>query len=205
MFVTFEGIDGAGKTTLIARLSEAVTRAGRETLVTREPGSGEVGAAIRSILLDGADVCPTAELFLFLADRAQHVQSVVRPALERGAVVLCDRHADSTLVYQGYGRGLDLDRLREWNTFATGGLTPQLTFLLELSLEESARRSQKGDRLDRESLEFRSRVAEGFRTEAALAPQRWRVLDATQPPDALLRDAWTHLRGFLLDLPDLSA
>lgn len=195
MFVTFEGIDGAGKSTLIQALSARLDAHRRPTLVTREPGAGAVGAAIRQILLHGEHLVSEAELFLFLADRSQHVRRVVLPALGEGKIVLCDRHADSTLVYQGYGRGLDLDQLRAWNAYATGPLTPNITFLLDLSIEESSRRTQKGDRLDQESSEFRQRVRDGFLQESRREPSRWCVLDATQSPDELLELAWERLQG----------
>ncbi len=190
MFVTFEGIDGAGKSTLIRALAPRLEAEGHKVLVTREPGAGTVGAAIRDILLHGDHVVPEAELFLFLADRSQHVRDLILPALEARTIVLCDRHADSTLVYQGYGRGLDLDQLRTWNSFATRGLQPHLTFLLDLSPDESAKRTQKGDRLDQESADFRERVRQGFLSEASLAPARWRVLDATEHPEDLVQQAW---------------
>ncbi len=193
MFVTFEGIDGAGKSTLIRALAERLQEQGRKVLVTREPGAGSVGAAIREILLHGDHVVPEAELFLFLADRSQHIQDIILPALKANTTVLCDRHADSTLVYQGYGRGLNLDQLRAWNKFATRGLQPDLTFLLDLSPGESAKRTQKGDRLDQESTDFRERVRQGFLTEAAIEPARWRVLDATNSPLALSAEAWEVL------------
>ncbi len=192
--MTFEGIDGAGKSTLIQGLQRRLTAQGVTVCVTREPGAGTVGSAIRSLLLDGESLPPETELFLFLADRSQHVQSVIRPALARGETVLCDRFADSTLVYQGYGRGFDLASLRSWNTFATGDLVPDLTFLLDLSIQDAGARTTKGDRLDQESVAFRSRIREGFLEEASNNPARWTILDATLAPDLLEEGAWGELR-----------
>lgn len=179
-FFTFEGPEGAGKTTVIAALAEWLRERGRAVCVTRQPGAA-AGGAIREILLHGEHLEPLAEVFLFLADRAQHVATVVRPALERGEVVLCDRYADSTVVYQGHARGLDRDRLRDWNEVATGGLVPDLTLLLDLPPEIGLARATKGDRLDRESLTFHQRVRQGFLAEAERQPARWRVVDARRP------------------------
>ncbi len=189
MFITFEGPEGAGKSTLIRSLAEMLRKRGLEVLVTREPGAGDVGAAIRNILLHGDHLDPKCELFLFLADRAQHVAGIIRPALDRGAWVLCDRHADSTVVYQGYGRGLELEQLRAWNRFATGGLTPHVTLLLDIEPSKGLARIDSKDRLDSEPLEFHSRVRDGFLSEARLAPERWVILNASLPPDELSRAA----------------
>lgn len=198
--MTFEGVDGAGKTTLIQGLQRRLQTENLPTWTTREPGSGPVGAKIRELLLGSESLCAEAELFLFLADRAQHIETLVRPALAAGQVVLCDRHADSTLVYQGYGRGLSLEKLREWNLLATRGLVPDLTFLLHLPIEVAEARQTKGDRLDAESREFRIRVIEGFLEEAKRAPERWVVLDAILPPEALVEAAWETLSRRLVQL-----
>jgi dTMP kinase len=151
---------------------------------------------VREILLHGGALEPVTELFLFLADRAEHVAKTVAPALARGAIVLCDRHADSTVVYQGYGRGLDLERLRELNALATAGLKPDLTILLDLEPSVGLARATGSDRLDREPLEFHVRVRNGFLQEAAREPHRWRVIDAGQPRDsvveACLREVSSH-------------
>jgi dTMP kinase len=189
MFVTFEGPEGAGKSTLIRGLAEFLRETGIEAVVTREPGSGSVGVAIREILLHGEQLDSKAELFLFLADRAQHVASVVRPALTRGAWVLCDRHADSTIVYQGYGRGLDVERLRILNLEATGGLKPDLTILLDLPVEQGLARISSKDRLDSEPVEFHRRIRNGFLAESAREPERWVTIDATLTPGDVLTAA----------------
>lgn len=188
MFVSFEGPEGAGKTTLIGGLADLLRSRGVEVLVTREPGSGQVGSSIRDILLHGGELDPKAELFLFLADRAQHVSSLIRPALAKGAWVLCDRHADSTVVYQGYGRGLDLGLLREWNRFATGGLKPDKTILLDVDPSVGLARIVAKDRLDSEPIEFHEKIRQGFLAEARLEPERWVVVDAGRDPKDVLQD-----------------
>ncbi len=186
MFVTLEGPEGAGKSTVQRLVAERLRQQGREVVTTREPGAGEVGAAVREILLHGGGLEPLTELFLFLADRAEHVAKTVRPALAGGAIVICDRHADSTVVYQGYGRGLDVERLRELNALATGGLRPDLTLLLDLDSAIGLARGKAADRLDREPLEFHQRVRDGFLKEAAREPQRWRIIDAGQPVESVV-------------------
>lgn len=195
MFVTFEGPEGGGKSTLIRGLADALRSKNLEVLVTREPGAGAVGAAIRDILLHGEQLDAKSELFLFLADRAQHVSQIIRPALAKGAWVLCDRHADSTVVYQGYGRGLDLEQLRSWNRFATGGLVPDVTFLLDLDPAVGLTRIASKDRLDSEPLEFHRKIRDGFLTEAKGDAARWVVLDATQPASNVLVRAIAALEG----------
>lgn len=187
MFVTFEGPEGGGKSTLIRALAEELAKTGVEVVVTREPGAGAVGAAIREILLHGEDLDPKAEVFLFLADRSQHSTSVIKPALARGAWVLCDRYADSTVVYQGHARGMDLDLLRSWNDFATQSLRPDVTFLLDLDPEVGLQRIQSKDRLDSEPLEFHRRVREGFLEESRRDPERWVVLPAAEPAENVLQ------------------
>ncbi len=193
MFITFEGPEGAGKTTLIKSVAEHLKAKGKDVLVTREPGAGSVGKSIREILLHGETLDPKCELFLFLADRSQHVATIIQPHLELGGVVLCDRHADSTVVYQGYGRGLDLETLRAWNRFATGGLVPDLTFLLDLEPEIGLARIQDKDRLDSEPIEFHRKIRNGFLAEAALSPERWRILDASRCPTEILSHALSYV------------
>jgi dTMP kinase len=181
VFVTFEGPEGAGKTTVITAVSEALQARGASTFLTREPGGGSLGIRIRELLLGGDHVDPRAELLLFLADRAQHVSEMIRPALNLGKVVLCDRFTDSTIAYQGYARGFDLSLLREWNDFATGGLKPTLTILLDVAPEIGLARVTDKDRMDREPLQFHQNVRQGFLSEAAREPHRWIVIDASMP------------------------
>lgn len=188
-FITFEGPDGAGKTTQIALLEAALRARGHAVARTREPGGDPVGERVRDLLLqrDVAPVAPEAELLLFGAARAQNVRSVVRAALAAGQVVLCDRFTDSTLAYQGHGRGLPLDLIRRVNAFAAGGLVPDRTFLLDLPPAEGLARQAEAqqNRLDRESLVFHERVRRGFLEAAAAEPGRIVRLDATQTADAL--------------------
>jgi dTMP kinase len=191
VFVTFEGPEGAGKSTAIATIAEKLREMGKTVLTTREPGSGPVGTRIRQILLDPTEtpIHPRCELFLFLADRAQHVAMIIEPALARGEVVLCDRFADSTVVYQGHARGLDVNMLRSLNEAATGGRTPDLTLLLDVPAEIGLDRVTDKDRLDAEPLEFHERVRQGFLTEAARDPLRWWILDASESPDGVAEQA----------------
>ncbi|GMV36398.1 MAG: hypothetical protein AMXMBFR61_09060 [Fimbriimonadales bacterium] len=183
LFITFEGPEGGGKSTQIERCAEWLTSESYSVLVTREPGGRHaLGEGVRNILLEGEPVVPLAEMFLFLADRAQHVAQVIVPALERGEIVLCDRHADSTTVYQGIARGLGRERAEELNRWATGGLEPDLTILLDIEPRAGLARLSNLDRLDREALDFHRAVREGFLALAAENP-RYRVIDASQSPD----------------------
>jgi dTMP kinase len=190
LFVTFEGPEGSGKTTQIHLLAEWLRARGADVLLTREPGGTRIGDAVRELLLDPAntEMRPETEFLLFSAARAQIVGQIIRPHLARGGVVLCDRFADSSLAYQGYGRQLDLATLKVVTAFATGGLTPDLTVCLNLPVLEGLRRKQGGDqgewnRMERERLEFHERVHAGFLFLAAAEPSRWLVLDAMQGVD----------------------
>ncbi len=192
LFVTFEGPEGGGKSTQIRLLADWLRAAGRMVMTTREPGGTRIGDAIRGVLLDPGHVemRPEAEILLFSAARAQLVGEVIRPHLARGGVVLCDRFADSTLAYQGYGRELDLDALRQITGFATGWLTPDLTFCLDLPVVDGLRRKQGGDlaewnRMEREELAFHERVRAGYLALAAAEPERWCVVDARQGVEAV--------------------
>lgn len=192
MFIVFEGPEGAGKSTLAARLAQEI---GERAVVTREPGSGEFGLAIRRLLLEGGGIPPWSELFLFLADRANHVETVIRPALQAGKTVLCDRYADSTVVYQGHARGLDLDFLRAANHMATGGLIPDVTVLLDLDPAVGLGRQSRQDRLDREPIEFHQKVRAGFLAEMSRDPSRWLKIDAAQPPQKVFEEVWAAIRS----------
>jgi len=208
MFLTIEGIEGAGKSTFIGLLEAELVKRGVDFLRTREPGGCALGRQIRPLLLDASQkVSDRAELFLFLADRAQHVADTIRPALERGQWVICDRYADSTIAYQGYGRGMDPEELQKLNDYATGGLWPDITFLLDLPAEVGlgralARNGREGltqseGRFEAEALAFHQRIREGFLARAARWPQRFRVLDAAQTPDAIVEQAMKHLEPYL--------
>jgi len=190
LFVTFEGGEGSGKSTQIARLAARLRAHGADPLVTREPGGTPLAEGIRTLLLDPKHRPPAvSEALLMVAARADLVATVLRPALLAGRPVLCDRYTDSTLAYQGGGRGLDAQMLEGWNAAATGGLTPDLTLLFDLDPEVGlARREAAGlqaNRLDRETVEFHRRVRERYLELAAREPERWRVLDATLTHDAL--------------------
>jgi dTMP kinase len=170
-------------------LALALEGSGFKVCRTREPGGGPFGSKIRALLLDSGEVDSAAELFLFLADRAQHVSKVIRPALARGEIVLCDRFADSTLAYQGNGRGFPIEKLRELNAIATSGLVPDLTLLLDLESQVGLERLANPDRIDSEDIEFHRRVRNGFLAEAKLEPSRFVVIDASQPPEVVYRHA----------------
>ena len=190
LFITFEGGDGAGKTTQARLLEEWLTGAGRTVLRTREPGGTEVGMLIRDIVLHHrGEVAPRAEALLYAADRAHHVETVVRPALERGDVVIQDRYLDSSIAYQGAGRVLGRDEVRDLSLWATAGLLPHLTVLLDLDPASARARldadDKPFDRLESEREAFHVRVRDEFLALAAAEPDRFLVLDAALPPAAL--------------------
>ncbi len=188
MFITFEGPDGSGKTTQVAPLSEFLTQRGYQVLITREPGGTAIGDQIRQVLSDlkNTGMHPRSETLLFLAARAQLVEQVIKPHLADGHIVLCDRYADSTMAYQGYGHQNDLDQINSLINFATGGLKPDLTLLLDVGAEAGLTRKAEGtewNRLDAYSLEFHERVRQGYAELAQAEPERWVVIDADQPAD----------------------
>jgi dTMP kinase len=191
LFVSFEGPEGAGKSTQVQRLAAGVRALGRQVVVTREPGGTPLGELVRDLVLNtpGVAFSPRAEVLLFCAARAQLVQDVIRPALAAGRVVLVDRFADSTRAYQGRGRGLDSQGLTGVLSFATDGLSPDLTFLLDLPVEAGLARKRgtagEWNRLDQESLAYHEAVRRGFLALAEEEPGRWRVLDARRPRDEL--------------------
>jgi dTMP kinase len=195
MFVTFEGLDGSGKTTQSERLAARLQAEGVEVFATREPGGTELGEKVRDLVLHGGHVSPWAEALLYAAARAQHVEEVIRPALGHGASVVCDRYLDSSVAYQGVARELGLDRVLELNLTAVGGLLPDRTFLLALDVAEiGTRLDREHDRLERESDEFHARAAEGYRELAERFPERIVVLDATRPADELAEEVYGALR-----------
>jgi dTMP kinase len=198
-FVTFEGGDGTGKTTQINALENYLTRHGRVPLVTREPGGTSLGRLIRRLLVEvgDQDIASSTELFLYLADRAQHVSEIIRPAITGGKIVLCDRFTDSTLAYQGYGRGIELGLLRRLNEIADQGTRPDLTFLLDcpvaLGLSRTSKRQgdagqPREDRFEREKIEFHEKIRSGFLEIARAEPTRFRVIDAARGIDEVWRD-----------------
>jgi dTMP kinase len=192
LFVTFEGPEGCGKTTQMRLLAGYLQTLGLEVLTTREPGSTPIGERIRAVLLDAAhtEMAPEAEFLLFSAARAQHVTEIIRPHLDRGGVVLCDRYADSSLAYQGYGHRLDLEALWTITHFATGGLLPDLTFYLDVPVEVGLLRKADGDgdawnRMEQMDLAYHRRVRDGYLAMAARQPDRWAMVEASGSVDAV--------------------
>lgn len=190
MFITFEGPEGSGKTSQIAPLADFLREKGYSVVTTREPGGTKIGDQVREILmrLENTSMHPRTETLLFLAARAQLVEQCIRPELERGNLVLCDRYADSTLAYQGYGHGNNLQTLRQLLDFATGNLWPDLTLLLDVDPEQGLRRRRAGgdwNRLDAYTLAFHKRVWHGYHEMAQQDPQRWVIIDASQSFDAV--------------------
>jgi dTMP kinase len=190
MFITFEGVEGCGKTTQLKLLKERLRVAGHRVTATREPGGCPIADQMRAILLDAANsaITPLAELLLYAAARAQHVQEVIQPALERGEVVLCDRFTDATVAYQGHGRGLDLGTITELNRLATGELEPQLTLLIDCPVEVGLGRARarieaasgaREERFELESVRFHERVRQGYLALADAAPDRFLVIDGS--------------------------
>lgn len=207
VFISLEGIEGAGKTTLIQKMIAYFEKAGKEVLLTREPGGSELGQKLRQIILNAEEkICPAAELFLFLADRAEHVQSCIKPVLAQGKIVLCDRFIDSTVAYQGYGRGMDIKELQMLNDLAAHGLKPDLTIILDLAPEIGLARANarnkelnltiKEGRFEAEALEFHQKIRAGF---LALSKQedRFFVVNAEQTAEAVFADVCKKLQSFL--------
>jgi dTMP kinase len=197
MFISFEGVDGSGKTTQVALLADSLRGEGRDVVATREPGGTPAGERIRELLLEGGEIAPWTEAALFAAARAQRVDEVIRPALARGADVICDRYIDSSLAYQGIARGLGVDRVLELNLLATSGLLPDRTFFLAISPEDTAgRKDEEPDRIEREGDEFAAIVDQGYRELAAIFAKRVVTIDATMPASDISRE----VRGQLRDL-----
>ena len=191
MFITLEGPDGSGKTTQVAPLADFLRQQGYAVYTTREPGGTEIGDQVRSILgnLGNTSMNPRTEILLFLAARAQLVEQEIRPRLARGEIVISDRYADSTLAYQGYGHGVDLDLLRQLLNFATGNLWPDLTILFNLSAEEGLNRRRncggEWNRLDAYEEAFHQRVQQGYLSLVKQESDRWQMIDATQDRDTI--------------------
>jgi dTMP kinase len=193
-FITFEGGDGTGKTTQLEALENYLTARGLSCISTREPGGTSLGKLIRQVLLEAGKqpIASPTELFLYLADRAQHIHEIIISALQQGKIVLCDRHTDSTLAYQGYGRGIDLTLLRSLNDIASSGIKPDLTFLLDCPVQTGLSRTDqrksrsvsglnREDRFEREDVQFHERVRAGFLELAQAEPCRFHVVDASRP------------------------
>jgi dTMP kinase len=205
-FITLEGVEGSGKTTQVEWLAERLRQAGRAVVTTREPGGTPISDRIRAVVLDrqNVEIHPHTEALLMCAARAQLVHEVIRPALAAGQVVICDRYSDSTYAYQGYARGQDLATLRKLNDFATGGLVPDLTLLLDLPAETGLQRRFGEDsvgtatnRMDQLNLAFHQRVADGYHALAQADPERWRVVDAQGPVDDIAAAVWKISATFL--------
>jgi len=201
-FLTFEGIEGCGKTTQVQLLCDRLKQMGVQYLLTREPGDGEMGGKIRELLLSvSSKMDAQTELFLLAADRTRHIIEIVRPALEKGLLVISDRYTDSSLAYQGYGRGLSLDFIRAINEKATDGIFPDKTLVLNLTPDVSIKRSRKRlkqqdmfeaeGRFEQESLDFHSRVRNGYLEIAEREPERVKLVDASLPIDKLSDEIWT--------------
>lgn len=209
MFITYEGIEGSGKSTQLEMLASYLEERGETPVRTREPGGCHLGRRLRAMLLDCRQIrlARKAELCLFLADRAQHLADVILPALEEGNTVICDRYVDSTIAYQGYGRGMDVAGLREMNRLTAGDIMPDITFLLDLPVQKGisragSRNRQAGTvisegRFDSESLDFHHRVREGYLELARQSPARIKVIDADRDPEKIFADCLVALESGL--------
>jgi dTMP kinase len=198
LFITFEGADGCGKTTQMNLLKDYLIQNGYEVVLTREPGAKGLGEQLREILLNyDGEVADRCESFLFLADRAQNIETIVIPSIKQGKIVLCDRHIDSTVAYQGYGRGLDLDEINYLNNIATGGIKPDLTYVFDVDVETSAKRvGDKKDRMESAGKEFFNRVRNGYLELAKKEPQRVKVIDSTRSIEEVFQNVLKEFINF---------
>jgi len=208
-FITFEGVEGSGKTTQIRLAGEFLREKGLPVIMTQEPGGTPLGERIREILLNqvGFDISGEAEVFLFAAARAQHTDAVIRPALDKGQVILCDRFSDATIAYQAYGRGLPLEAVREVCRLASRGLSPRLTLLFDLPVEKGLERAfrriagreeaSREDRFEREHLDFHRRIREGYLAIARLEPDRVKIIDASRDIETTRREVRAILSSAL--------
>lgn len=199
LFITFEGADGCGKTTQLNMLAEYLKEKGFDVVVTREPGAKGLGEKLREILLNYEGVVSDrCEAFLFLADRAQHVDVIVKPAVALGKIVLCDRHTDSTVAYQGYGRGQDIDRINLLNNIATDGMKPDLTFVFDIDVETSQQRvGSEKDRMESAGMDFHNRVRQGYLKLAENEPNRIKVIDAKKSIPDIYDEVVEIIESFL--------
>ncbi len=201
LFVTLEGIEGCGKTTQWGLLRDRLTASGYAVLATREPGGTALGLELRRVLLEGSEMSDRAEVLLMAADRAHHVATCLRPALSQGYIVLCDRYSDSTVAYQGYGRGLSLQDIDRLNRFATDGLVPHVTLWFDLDVSQGLARARKSatapDRLEREGMAFHTRVARGFAELAQQHPDRIARIDGSLPIAEVAAAVWETLQPHL--------
>ena len=203
--ISFEGSEGSGKSTQMARLASRLQAAGRSVLTTREPGGTEIGEQVRNILvhnLKGDEMCPETELLLFAASRAQHVRELIAPNLTKGVIVLCDRYLDSSTVYQGFARNLAADPVSQINRFAVGNAMPDLTFILDVPTKVSLARikqraSDLPDRMERENIEFYEKVRAGYLLLAKSLPSRVVVIDGTQSEEAVAKKIWAETQKAL--------
>ncbi len=201
LFIAFEGGDGAGKSTQVAMLREAFETAGRTVTVTRQPGGTDLGREIRGLVLHGAHVAPRAEALLFAADKAHHVDQLIRPALDRGEVVLTDRYTDSAVAYQGAGRDLGAQEIHDLNMWAVDDLVPDLTVVVDVSAQEGRRRrGEVHDRLEAEEDTFHEAIRAHYLAMARGNPQRYLVVDGTMAPDAIHAEVLARLRGLGAEL-----
>ena len=198
LFITFEGADGCGKTTQMNLLKDYLVQNGYEVVLTREPGAKGLGEQLREILLNyDGEVADRCESFLFLADRAQNIETIVIPAIKQGKIVLCDRHIDSTVAYQGYGRGLDLDEINSLNNIATGGIKPDLTYVFDVDVETSAKRvGDEKDRMESAGKEFFNRIRNGYLELAKKEPQRIKVIDSTRSIEEVFQNVLKEFINF---------
>lgn len=198
LFITFEGADGSGKTTQLNNIKTFLEEKGYDVVVTREPGALDIGQKIRNILLhhDGV-VADRCEMFLFLADRAQHVETFIKPAIENGKIVLCDRHTDSTIAYQGYGRGQDIELLKKLNSIAVNGIVPDLTLLFDVSTETAQTRvGNEKDRMESAGIEFHKKVRAGYLELQKENPSRIKLINANNSIETVFADA----KNIIIDL-----